>query len=188
MLLASPVCGDLWHTNGPHDYRDSNISGTLKMVESHHFTKEVEQLISGSTGLVGQDIDFVLKVFPNHHRALDAMSRLSLRDKKPQPPGASYSALCYFDRAVRFRPDDAMVRSIFSSHLLKINKLDLALEQLQFAAEIEPGNPTTSYNLGLLYFKKKDYDKALLYAKKAYERGFPLQGLRNQLKRINKWH
>ena len=188
ILLASPMCGELWHVNGPHDYRDSDIRNTLKMVESHHFTKEVEQLIAGATGLIGKDLDFVLKAFPNHHRALDAMSRLSLRDKMPQPSGAGYTALCYFERAVRFRPDDAMVRSIFSSHLFKINKLDLALEQLLFAAEIEPDNPTTSYNLGLLYLKKKDYDKSLFYAKKAYERGFPLQGLRNQLIQINKWH
>jgi len=157
------------------------------MVERHHFTKEVEQLISGVTTAIGGDLDFVLRIFPNHHRALHAMSRLSLRDNAPKPAGAGYSALCYFDRAVRFKPNDAMVRSLFSNHLLKINKIDMALEQLLFASDIEPDNPTIQYNLGLLYLKKKDYDKASYFAKKAYAQDFPLPGLKNRLISLGKW-
>ncbi|PTN12340.1 tetratricopeptide repeat protein [Nitrosomonas aestuarii] len=188
ILFASSICGDLWHPNGPFDYTDPNITHTLKMVEAHHFTRQVEQLIGGeSTAFIGGDLAFILAVFPNHHRALNAMSRLSLRDKTPKPEGARYSALCYFDRAVRFKPNDAMVRSIYSNHLLRINKVDLALEQLLFAVDIEPENPTIHYNLGLLYLKKKDYDKAVYFAKKAYAQDFPLPGLKKQLIALGKW-
>ncbi len=187
LLFASPICGELWHTNGPFDYTDPNVRHTLKMVEGHHFTKQVEQLIAGATGLIAADLNFVLRVFPNHHRALHALSRLSLRDKTPQPPGASFSTLCYFDRAVRFKPKDVTVRSLYSNHLVQINKIDLALEQLLFAADIEPDNPTTNYNLGLLYLKQKNYDKALYFAKKAYDQGFPLPGLKNRLVAAGKW-
>ncbi|GJL74787.1 tetratricopeptide repeat protein [Nitrosomonas sp.] len=187
ILSASSICGDLEHQYGPYDYTDPGIRHTLKLVEHNHFTKEVEQLISGVTTSIGGDLAFVLAAFPNHHRALNAMSRLSLRDKTPKPIGASYSALCYFDRAVRFKPNDAMVRSIFSNHLLKINKIDMALEQLLFAVDIEPENPTIHYNLGLLYLKKRNYDKAVYFAKKAYAQDFPLPGLRKQLIALGKW-
>ena len=52
---------------------------------------------------------------------------------------------------------------------------------LKTAIELEPDNATINYNLGLLYLKAKDYDKAAEYADKAYALGFPLPGLRNQL-------
>jgi len=38
-----------------------------------------------------------------------------------------------------------------------------------------------------LHLKKKDYELAIIYAKKAYELGFPLPGLRNKLMKIGKW-
>ncbi len=188
-LLASSICGDFSEIyNGPFDFRDPSVSERLKVVEAHHFTKKVEQLIAGeSTSRIGGDLAFVLNIFPSHHRALNAMSRLSLKEKTPKPDGARYSVLCYFDRAVRFKPDDAMVRSLFSSHLVKINKINLALEQLIFAADIEPDNPTIHYNLGLLYLKTKDYDNAVRFAKKAYSHNFPLPGLKKKLIRLGKW-
>jgi Flp pilus assembly protein TadD len=71
--------------------------------------------------------------------------------------------------------------------LLKAGKVDKALEQLQQAVELQPENPSANYNLGLLYVQKKDYEQARTYAKKAYELGFPLPGLKNQLKQAGKW-
>jgi hypothetical protein len=38
-----------------------------------------------------------------------------------------------------------------------------------------------------MYFDMKDYGKAVEYAKKAYDLGFPLAGLRNKLKQAGKW-
>ena len=184
-VLAKNICGELTPPHPP--YKDLSDKAAVRMVEVHHFTPEVEKLIRGSTGTLGNDIDYTLHHFPNHPRALMAMSRLSLRDKTPKPHGATYSALCYFDRAIRFKPNDALVRSIYSSHLLEIGKPKLALEQLKIAAKIEPENPTTSYNLGLLYFKQKKYDEAMHYAKKAYSLDFPLPGLKNKLIKIGKW-
>lgn len=185
--LASPICGDLDNgQNGPFDYTNAQRAH-LKVVEDHHFSKNVEQLISGDTSSLGADLDFTLRAYPNHHRALEAMSRLSIRDRTPQPRGARYTALCYFERAIRFKPDDAMARLVFSNHLLKINKLDLALEQLLFANDLEPDNPLTAYNLGLVYLKKRDYEKATHFAKKAYAQDFPLQGLKQQLRSAGRW-
>lgn len=185
---ASSICGELDGNrgNGPFDYRNEQRV-LLNTVETHHFSKNVEQLIAPDTSTFGGDLDFVLSTFPNHHRALETLSRLSIRDRVSRPPGARFTTLCYFERAVRFKPDDAMVRMVFSNHLLKINKLDLALEQLLFAIDLEPDNPLTAYNIGLVYLKKRDYEKAVHFAKKAYAQDFPLQGLKQQLRSAGRW-
>jgi predicted Zn-dependent protease len=188
-VQANSPCGELKPTgNGPFDYIDSNDrQHKLALVEGHHFTPEVEKLVRGSTGTLGADLSYTLMAFPNHHRALAAMGKLALRDKRPKPPGARYSAECFFDRALRFRPSDAGVHFVYSNYLLKAGKVDKALEQLQQAVELQPENPSANYNLGLLYVQKKDYEQARTYAKKAYELGFPLPGLKNQLKQAGKW-
>ena len=46
---------------------------------------------------------------------------------------------------------------------------------------------TAHYNLGLLYVRKKDYDKARASADKAYGAGFPLPGLKNKLLEAGQW-
>ncbi len=190
-IYATPYCGELRRANqyGPYDYTNvEHRTNKLPIVEVAHFTKDVERLISGNTSTsVGGDIDYTLRAFPNHHRALIAMSKLAIRDKTHKPRGARYTALCYFDRAVRFKPNDPIVYTVFANHLLKIGKVKLAQQKLEVAEKLDPENANIKYNLGLLYFKTKKYDKAMSYAKEAYALGFPLPGLRNKLKRAGKW-
>ena len=152
-----------------------------------HFTSDVENLRAGATGTIGADLNYTLLMFPNHHRALAAMGKLAQRDKTLKPKGAQFSIECFFDRAIRFKPNDAMVRMVYATYLLQAAQPDRATEQLALAAELQPDDPTINYNLGLLYVKKKDYEQARTHAKKAYEQGFPLPGLRNQLIQAGKW-
>jgi tetratricopeptide (TPR) repeat protein len=180
-------CGDLTNGFGPFDYRNPTDRQNLGIVEKHHFNAHVESLARGLTGTVGGDIDYTLRAFPNHVRALAAMSKLSFRDKTPRPTGATYSVDCYFDRALRFRPKDGLVYMVYGDHVAKTGQIDKAIELMKYAAELEPFNATAIYNLGLMYFSKKDYDQALVQAQKAYELGFPLPGLKNKLAAIGKW-
>jgi Flp pilus assembly protein TadD len=115
------------------------------------------------------------------------MGKLAQRDKTLKPKGAQFSIECFFDRAIRFKPNDAIVRMVYATYLLQAAQPDRATEQLALAAELQPDDPTINYNLGLLYVKKKDYEQARTHAKKAYEQGFPLPGLRNQLIQAGKW-
>jgi tetratricopeptide (TPR) repeat protein len=115
------------------------------------------------------------------------MSTLALRDKTSTPRGSTYSVDCWFDRAMRFRPDDGQVRLIYGITLLKANRVPAAIQRLDEADKLLPNDPNVQYNLGLAYFDEKDYDKAHEYAKKAYALGFPLPGLRDKLQRVNKW-
>ena len=169
------------------DYNDADDRRNLNVVESYHFTPEVERLQRGKTGYVAGDLSYTLEHFPNHHRALSALAKLALRDKKLQPQGAKFAVDCYFLRALQFRPRDAKVHSILAGYLLAQDKLDEAREHLDTAVLLEPGNATSHYNLGLLHMKKKDYRAALTSAQRAYELGFPLPGLRNKLTEAGRW-
>lgn len=184
---AADDCPDYVKHNPGGDYANADDRQGLTVVENYHFTPNVERLLRGATGQLGADISYTLEHFPNHPRALAAMSRLALRDKNRKPHGARFTVECYFDRALRFRPDDARVHSLYGAYLLALGQTDAALEKLEEAARLEPANPTAQYNLGLLYLRKKDYDKARASAQKAYEMGFPLPGLKNKLTAAGEW-
>jgi tetratricopeptide (TPR) repeat protein len=173
-------CGELQNHYGPFDYRE-RASGKMEIVENAHFTAEVENGIKGTTGLIGGDIDYTLRAIPNHHRALATIGNISVRDKTVKVSGARYPTECYFERAIRFAPDDAVVRAAYGNYLSAVGKREMALTMFKYAVDLAPENPTFNYNLGLLYMKSNNYEKAAEYADKAYSLGFPLPGLRNQL-------
>jgi tetratricopeptide (TPR) repeat protein len=181
--LAKNYCGELNNHYGPFDYR----KGRFDLVEKAHFTEEVEKLIKGSTGPLGGDLDYTLRAIPNHVRALASLAKLELRKKGEPIQGLKWSVECYFDRAMRFQPDDAGVRTVYGGYLYKLGRTNEAVEQLTEAVKLDPENGTAHHNLGLIYFQKKDYEKAKLHAKKADTLGFPLPGLKNKLIELGKW-
>ena len=81
----------------------------------------------------------------------------------------------------------AAVRATYGNYLLALGKTNEAVTMFTSAVELQPEDPTINYNTGLAYLRKKEYDKARLYAKKAYELGFPLPGLKNKLVEAGKW-
>ena len=183
--MASSQCGPLANAFGPFDYRTDK--GQLPIVEGAHFTPEVEALIKAKTGYIGGDLDYTLRAFPNHHRALISMMRFGDRITGPRVPNAQYDVECYFVRAVTFRPDDHTARMLFATFLIKKGRKDEALRQLDMVLARAGDNPFTHYNLGLLYFDAGAHDKALIQAHHAQELGFPRLDLANQLKAVNRW-
>lgn len=184
---ASATCPPYVKHDPGGDYTNPQDRNGLAVVEQFHFNGGVDKLVKGMTGSLGADISYTLEHFPNHHRALSAMARLGLREKNVQPLGARYTVNCYFERAIGYVPTDATARSVFGSYLLATGQAEAALEQLREAGRLAPEQASTQYNLGLMYVKKKDYAQALAYAHKAYALGFPLPGLKNQLKKAEKW-
>ncbi|ARO86536.1 tetratricopeptide repeat protein [Nitrosospira lacus] len=189
-LQAAPHCGELTVAYGATggDYTNSeDRKNKVPIVEQYHFTPNIENLVSGNSGPLGGELTYTLERFPNHHRALASFAKLGLRDKTPKPIGSRFSVECAFDRAIRFKPNDPTVRMVYGTYLLKLGQQDKAIDQLNVAVNLQPEDPTINYNLGLLYVQKKDYEQARTYAKKAYELGFPLPGLKNKLVEAGKW-
>lgn len=182
-------CGDLQNAYGPFDYRKgkSDFAPNLRLVERGHFTADVERGIKGSTGTLGQDLDYALRAFPNHVGALNTMQRVALRDRVHTLPGINRPVECYFNRAVRFAPDDAAVYTLYGNYLSALGRSKEALSMFGTAANLDPDNPTVNYNLGLLHFKTKNYPLANKYAQIAYAAGFPLPGLKKLLTDAGQW-
>lgn len=115
------------------------------------------------------------------------MMRLAEKEKTPKPKGSTYTIECWFERAIRFRPDDTTVRMIFASYLSKNNRVPEATAQLEYVEASAKDNAFTLHNIGLVYFDMKLFDKALIQAHKAMALGFEKQKLKELLEQSGHW-
>ena len=175
-------CGDIANAYGPFDYRTQR--NMLGIVETHHFKADVERL-NRPTRMNFGDLDYTLRASPNHHRALISLARFG-ETKAPVPDNVR-SVDCYFDRAMRFAPNDIVVRMIYASLLVRTARGPEALKQVDYVAQSAKDNPYTHYNMGLLYLEMKQYGKALEHAHAAMQLGLPRTELRDALKKAGKW-
>ncbi|MEA3639815.1 MAG: tetratricopeptide repeat protein [Lamprobacter sp.] len=181
VTVNAVVCPE--YTGRGKDYTNPNDRAHITGVEKVHFTEDVRLLRKGSTGYLIQDIEFMLNLSPNHHQALDSLTRLALREGTTLPRLASINLECRFLWAEQIQPRDAMVPVIQGAYYYRAGKPDEAKKYLEKAAKLAPENPEVNYNLGLALYKMEDYENARIYARKAYKGGYPLPGLRNMLKR-----
>ena len=185
----SAGCGDFNYEKtaiGPLDYRVTPPD-EIEFIEVRHFPSHVERLVRGEKGTIAGDIAYTLRAFPNHPRALRSAAELTRRNGGVMPKDLQYSIACWFDRAVAYRPEDVSVRIVWGFELLKSKQTAQALEQAGIAEKLAKGNPQVHYNVGLLYFELKEYDKSMANAKIAYEQGFNLPGLKDKLTKAGKW-
>ena len=172
---------------GPFDYRTASEHWKHR-VEPFHFTPAVEFLSKSlQQSQIGSDLDFTLRYFPNHHRALSTLVEFAVRQKRETPIGMRFSMECWFIRAKTMAPDDAMVPTIYASYLLKTKRPKEALKELDAAQALGEDDVNVYYNIGLANIELGRYQEAREYAKKAYALGHPLPGLRNKLIRLNQW-
>ncbi len=185
-LAQNGGCGSLASSYGPYDYRRERHD-KLRIVEQNHFTPEVAALLRGKSGPLGADLDFVLRASPNHHRALEALVRLRERPELLQRSGLPRTVECYFDRALRFQPNDTTVRLFYVTLLIQQNRRDEALRELERARGYAGDNPFTHHNIGLLYLDAGAPAQALAQAHRALELGFVRDDLRARLAAGGHW-
>lgn len=190
-------CGGLANNFGPHDYRDwkdlppidpvTKEMSPLQLVEGAHFIDTCEALYKCKRGSIGTDIDYTLRAFPNHHRALVAMMRYGELTKKAQPPEARFTVDCYFRRAVVWRPEDAIARLLYANYLNENKRTADARLQLQEAAKHVGENAFTIYNLGMVALDLNEVDMAVDAARRSYGAGMKHPALRQRLQAMNRW-
>jgi hypothetical protein len=203
-FAAGGNCGELNNSSGigPWDYADPSSSvptgadpmGRIKRVENVHFQPGMEALDLKlfSIDRLSKEFSYTLRLLPNNPRALLAMSRLEMRSGGKLPQGAAssdmpkISADCFFDRAIRFRPDDKAVRMVYGIHLHQRGKLKEALVEYQLAESLGEESGNLYYNLGLLHADMKNWDKAYEYGVKAERGGLMLPGLRGKLEKAGR--
>jgi uncharacterized protein (TIGR02996 family) len=168
------------------DLNDRFAAPRVNIVETNHFIPVVEQLIRGQTAPLPRDIAFVLRNIPNHYRALNAMSRWQATNKIPDDPDVSapiWSAGCYYQRAIDWRPTDYRLRLMYANHLQKHKRYAEARAQFVRVEAMGFESADVYYNRGLLELDAGDLKAAQAFADKAYALGYPLPGLRNRLDR-----
>jgi len=190
-------CGKLFPPSSKHqdkqdDYWDPApiVRKHLRLVNGRHF--DPYRSLEGHTPMaIIDNLDYTLRHFPNHPQALYTVSEFGLRrgGQLPQKAGWKWhrSVECYFDRAIRFRPKDGVVRLLYGIYLHRSDKLKKALEQYEVGLKLIPKSSELNYNVGLLYYDLKKYKLANKYAAIAYKLGYPLPGLRNMLKKVGHW-
>lgn len=184
-----PGCGTFEYDRehvGPLDYRTTKPK-TLKLIEDYHFSRQVEMLRKGQSSTIGGDLKYTLKAIPNHPRALRSTAEYFRRDAARAAVQMGMGLQCWFDRAVAYRPNDPTVRILLAEELLRQGKREEATEHLKVAEQHASQSATVHYNLGLLYLDLKDYENSVQHARKAYELGAPLPGLKDKLALAGKW-
>ena len=192
-------CGDLgvgYGGYGPFDYTNyDDYTTKLEIVESAHFTREVEALIAGKSSYLIGDLDYTLRVFPNHHRALASVSKFEFQVENAEQKLENHIPIeCYFKHAMIYKPTDGVVRLVYGTYLhrkgmveRRKDLLDRAQMQYTYALQIMPASAEAHYNAGLFYFDTNKYNLAVMHGHKAYQLGFPLQGLKDKLKKKGVW-
>lgn len=179
-------CGGIvTNAYGPYDYRKDK--DRLTVVESYHFTAKVEALIAGQSDYIGGDLDYTLRAFPNHHRALLSLTRFGERLKTDNVPYTKWTVRCYYLRALAFKPDDTTVRMLYATYLHRRQLKDEALKQLEVAKSMAENAPFTQYNIGLIYADIGEYEQALEQAHIAMALGFTNPELKTRLQAVNRW-
>jgi tetratricopeptide (TPR) repeat protein len=177
-----PGCGNLRNGYGPFDYRNpADRRDKLPIVEAYHFNADVESLRRSTTGNLLADINYTLRAFPNHHRALRAIARYSLEGGRFQADDPIPSAECYFDRAIAFQPTDEAVHAIYGTFLTKRGDMQRAGREYEEALRLKPESAEINYVAGLYFLEVGNLDRARSLAKIAYDEGYPLPGLQNRL-------
>jgi tetratricopeptide (TPR) repeat protein len=167
------------------DYRTDRRM--LEVVEMGHFQPRVEQLVKPMFRYFGADLNYTLYAFPNHHRALVTMVRLGEREKTDTPTELGHSIDCFFRRAIRFVPDDVIVRMLYAQYLLKKTRREEAVGQLEVAESFAGKEPMTYFNLGLLYVEMGQFEKAVGLAHRADALGVDIGVLKSRLQQVGHW-
>lgn len=188
-------CGGWGGHFGPFDYRSAHPNDK-RLVEINHFDMEYSIFnkgqLSGKTTVgtanVAGGFQYVLKSFPNHPLALDAMERLGKRLGSERPQDTDFPLECWYLRAFKIAPDDPVVRALYGIYLANRGRRDEALHNLAVADKELQGNGNMQYNIGLIHFKLQKYELAQLNALRATRSGFQLDGLERMLKKAGRWN
>lgn len=200
LLLCIPVCSLLAQTidlnnvgYGPFDYTNpQHVRDKLPVVEQNHFNTGVENLTASIDGTpIGAHLVYVIRSFPNHHRALLSITRLWAGSPSPtRPPrgvARDQTPDFLYRRAIDFAPTDGMVRLLYGMFLVDAGRKTEAIEQFDQAGVLAPESADINYNLGLLYLRVNEREKADFHASRAYEQRHPLPGLRKKMISAGIW-
>jgi tetratricopeptide (TPR) repeat protein len=198
-LAGDPRCPRLAERQsyGPFDYRLAKkvYVKELKVVEDFHFKRSFRR--GAMRGDVGAwfEMDYTIRAFPNHAPALFLLGMLE--HKLITERAQSYKSLtkrekfspvsCYFERAIRFAPNDPNVYNAYGRLLVIKKQYAESIDAFKKSVELAPETASARYNLGLAYYAGGQYEEAAKAAREAYRLGYRRTELKDRLKRKGHW-
>ena len=105
----------------------------------------------------------VLKIYPNHSRALNNLGILSYNLNNND------QAIEYFQKAIDVNPLEADAYNNLGTIFKNLNKTEKAIECFKKAVEINPKQADAYNNLGILFKELREYKKALKFIENSIE-------------------
>lgn len=183
IFFFSLFCMAMTHASAgePYNYYVPAPDRLLENVEKYHLQQGIDKIKKGQFEYAWSEFAFMLHYFPNHPLALQHISSLSRQiEKTPR-------AQKYFDRAIKLYPQESTTYALYGIFMHKIENYGEAITQYQQAIQLDGTPAEYHYNLGLSYLALEQYDNAYHCAQKAYDLGYPLSGLKNQLVAEGAW-
>lgn len=197
---------------GPFDYYDTakTPAHAYAVVERAHFGPKTELFRrQGNWCAYWADLDYTLRAFPNHPKALVAMAEFlktqrpcdKAVSKRPSRKKSAYGMLddienrawrkkdaeYYFETAIEYQPIRTEPRILYGRYLIDAGKPKEAIGILKEAQRIDPKSVDIHYYLGLAQFKLGNIDEAKIHAETAYKLGQPPAELRRLLVAAGVW-
>jgi tetratricopeptide (TPR) repeat protein len=129
-----------------------------------------------------RDAAFILRRFPNDPNALQLAMKVALTW-----PNHEQAAEPHFKKALERFPQYGETWLLYGVYLHRMGDLDEAVDNYRMALERKGPKAEAYYNLGLALFDLGELRKANRAAQEAYDRGFPLPGLRDKLQAEGAW-
>lgn len=181
--------------HGPFDYNTATHA-ERRLVEGTHFNEHYQAYLVGKSKFQktrdyiietpAAGFGYTLWAFPNHPFALSAIEDIGTKQKSEKLMGLQLRVHCYFQRAVKFKPNDATVRALYGYYYARRGKQKEAEFQVEKAMELSPDDKSVLSYAAFSYLKINKPDLAAQIAKRAYEAGYQLPGLRRQIERTGR--
>ncbi len=165
-----------WHNR---DYfrttTDHKLKNSLNTVEKYHFcfqgqcadkTNFWEKFNAGKYGSAIKELEYVLRIFPNHPRALNMMELMAKLTKSPA------LAVPWYEKALKSYPYYSIIHANYGNYLININRIDSGIEEVQQAIKINPKYAKAYIYLARAYREMGKSELAASNAEKAKELGF----------------
>jgi tetratricopeptide (TPR) repeat protein len=165
-----------------NDYYAAIATGRHKAVEQYHLGPCERNLNARNFRKAIAECDFILRIFPNHPRALQLTIKICEQWNSPD---------CRLDevleRAIAINPSASATFVLNGIYLHGAKEYAKARQSYERALALDPDSVNAHYNLGLTCIELKDYACANEHAQRAYALGSTLPGLRDRLKKAGQW-
>jgi len=141
----------------------------IKSVDTYHTNKVMNWIHNKNYDAALSDLQFALKRFPNHPKALMLIVTYAHFTNSPN------MAMPYYERAIKLFPQHAITYAQYGTYLVDIGIVQIGIERLKKAIEINPKLSIAYKWLSEAYIKKGDIELARKTIEKAKELGLNVQ-------------